>query len=100
MSRFPLEPMAAKAIVAAGDEGCAEDTISVLSMLTTDSVFRQHTKSSAPVGQRDKNLGREQYARKEGDHVTLLEVFRAFSSVRDETPEGVVPRQRREPQRC
>ena len=78
MSRFPLEPMAAKAIIAAGDEGCAEDTISVLSMLTTDSVFRQHTKSSAPVGQRDKNLGREQYARKEGDHVTLLEVFRAF----------------------
>lgn len=81
MSRFPLEPMAAKAIISAADEGCAEDTISVLSMLTTDSVFRQHTKASmagTPAGSRDKNLGREQYARKEGDHVTLLEVFRAF----------------------
>ena len=73
---FPLEPMAAKAIIAAGDS-CAEDTISVLSMLATDSVFRQHTKSSAPVGQRDQSRTgavREE----EGDHVTLLEVFRAF----------------------
>jgi ATP-dependent RNA helicase DHX8/PRP22 len=84
MSRFPLEPMAAKAIISAADEGCTEDTIGVLSMLTTDSVFKQHTKTSmagVPAGSRDKqNLGREQYARKEGDHVTLLEVFRAFQA--------------------
>ncbi len=36
MSRFPLEPMAAKAILAGADEGCAEDVIAVVSMLTTD----------------------------------------------------------------
>lgn len=77
MSRFPLEPMAAKAIVASADEGCSEDVIAVLSMLTTDSVFRfQGSNMSGERGR--KNLGREQYARKEGDHITLLEVFRAF----------------------
>lgn len=83
MSRFPLEPMAAKAIISANDEGCTEDTIAVLSMLTTDSVFRQHTKvptAGTSAHSRDMNLGREQYARKEGDHVTLLEVFRAFQA--------------------
>jgi HrpA-like RNA helicase len=77
MSRFPLEPMAAKAICASADEGCSEDVIAVLSMLTTDSVFR--FQGSNMSGERSrKNLGREQYARKEGDHTTLLEVFRAF----------------------
>ena len=84
MSRFPLEPMAAKAIISAADEGCTEDTISVLSMLTTDSVFQQQSKASmagTPAGSRDKkHLGREQYARKEGDHVTLLAVFCAFQA--------------------
>ena len=85
MARFPLEPMAAKAIVASAEEGCAEDVVAVLAMLTTDAVFRQTRGGSefgdAPVGQRDRNHpGRTQYARREGDHATLLEVFRAFSA--------------------
>lgn len=80
MSRFPLEPMAAKAILAGADEGCAEDVIAVVSMLTTDNVFRQHSreKKASSGGSREKNAGREQYAQKGGDHATLLHVFRAF----------------------
>ena len=98
MSRFPLEPMAAKAIIAAGDEGCAEDTISSRCSPQT-ACFGNIRNRPAPVGQRDKNLGREQYARKEGDHVTLLEVFRAFRACGMKRRKGVVPRQRREPPR-
>jgi len=84
MSRFPLEPMAARAILAGHDEGCAEDVIAIVSMLTTDSVFRERSRefSAAALGSsaREKNPGREQYARKEGDHATLLAVFRAYSA--------------------
>jgi hypothetical protein len=36
--------------------------------------------AGTPAGARDKNLGREQFSRKEGDHVTFLEVFRAFQA--------------------
>jgi ATP-dependent RNA helicase DHX8/PRP22 len=81
MSRFPLEPMAARAILAGHDEACAEDVIAVVSMLTTDNVFRERAKESpgGAGGSREKNPGREQYAREEGDHATLLAVFRAFS---------------------
>jgi ATP-dependent RNA helicase DHX8/PRP22 len=81
MSRFPLEPMAARAILAGHDEACAEDVIAVVSMLTTDNVFRERAKESpgGGGGSREKNPGREQYAREEGDHATLLAVFRAFS---------------------
>ena len=81
MARFPLEPMAARAILAGHDEACAEDVIAVVSMLTTDNVFRERAKESpgGGGGSREKNPGREQYAREEGDHATLLAVFRAFS---------------------
>ena len=81
MARFPLEPMAARAILAGHDEACAEDVIAVVSMLTTDNVFheRAESRSSGAGAGREKNPGREQYAREEGDHATLLAVFRAFS---------------------
>ena len=79
MARFPLEPMAARAILAGHDEACAEDVIAVVSMLTTDNVFREASRDVANDRQRQKNPGREQYAREEGDHATLLAVFRAFS---------------------
>ena len=79
MARFPLEPMAARAILAGHDEACAEDVIAVVSMLTTDNVFREVSRDVASGGSRQKNPGREQYAREEGDHATLLAVFRAFS---------------------
>ena len=40
MARFPLEPTAARCIIAAETEKCAEETIAVLSMLSTDTVFQ------------------------------------------------------------
>ena len=80
MARFPLEPMAARAILAGHDEACAEDVIAVVSMLTTDNVFHERAKASSGDGSaREKNPGRERYAREEGDHATLLAVFRAFA---------------------
>lgn len=39
MARFPLEPMAAKALLAAEKERCAEDVIAVVAMLDTEGLF-------------------------------------------------------------
>ena len=45
-------------------------------------MFRQHSREKTPGfgggGAREKNVGREQFAKVEGDHATLLAVFRAF----------------------
>jgi len=42
--------------------------------------YTEASMAGTPAGARDKNLGREQFSRKEGDHVTFLEVFRAFQA--------------------
>ena len=76
MARFPLEPMAAKAIVASAEEGCAEDVVAVLAMLTTDKFALRFATSPMIVSQ--KNRAAAVRARG-GDHATLLAVFRAFS---------------------
>lgn len=39
MARFPLEPMAAKALLAAQRERCAEDVCAVVAMLDTEGLF-------------------------------------------------------------
>jgi len=50
--------------------------------VTNLSVFRQHSREKTPGfgggGARENNVGREQFAKVEGDHATLLAVFRAF----------------------
>jgi HrpA-like RNA helicase len=91
MSRFPLEPMAAKAIIAAANEGCGEDTVAVLSMLTTDSVFKQHERGAGGV--REKNTAREEGRRPR--HV--LGGVSSVSRVLAEAKEGVGVVQRRAP---
>lgn len=39
MSRFPLEPMYAKAMLISCDMGCSEEMLATVSMMSVDSVF-------------------------------------------------------------
>lgn len=59
MARFPLEPMAARCIIAAEKEKCVIETLAVLSMLSTDSVFQFSRDSSG-----QKNVARHKLMRK------------------------------------
>jgi len=59
MARFPLEPMAARCVIAAEKEGCTIETIAILSMLTTDSVFYFSKESNV-----QKNVARNKLIRK------------------------------------
>ena len=59
MARFPLEPTAARCVIAAETEGCAVETLAVLSMLSTDSVYQFSKESNG-----QKNVARHKLKRK------------------------------------
>jgi len=75
MARFPLDPMAARAALYAADTGCADTTLAVLAMLSTDgAVFFAPRERRAEAAEAKKR-----FLSPEGDHSTLLKVFRDFA---------------------
>lgn len=73
MAAFPLDPRFTKSILAAKDLGCTEEVITIVSMLSGDSVLL------TPGSKREEALSsRRQFVSSEGDHVTYLKVFRAY----------------------
>lgn len=76
LARLPVEPMYGKVLLASGQMGCSEEALAVVAMVSTDVVFHQ------PRDKREEAA--EAHARfrsAEGDHPTLLAVFRAYSGV-------------------
>ena len=73
MAEFPLEPKLARVILSAVEYGCVEEIVTIVSMLSVDSVFY------APNEKRERaNFSKKKFASYEGDHITLLNVFKAF----------------------
>lgn len=73
MCRFPLDPQYSRILLAAPEYGCLEDMINIIAMLSTENVF------ITPNENRD--VARERHAlyeAKQGDHITLLKIFRAY----------------------
>lgn len=75
MAQFPLDPMASKALIAASTFGCLEDMLSLVSMMSVDNVFhdrhdRREAVAAARASLRDPS----------GDHLTLLNVWKEYSS--------------------
>ncbi|EOO02890.1 putative atp-dependent rna helicase dhx8 protein [Phaeoacremonium minimum UCRPA7] len=72
MAEFPTDPMLAKAVLAADKEGCVEEVLSIVSMLSEASAlfFRPKDKKI------HADSARRRFTVKEGgDHVTLLNVW-------------------------
>ena len=77
LAHFPLEPTLARAIITSPELGCSNEVLSVVAMLSVDSVyFSSHN-------QRDKAVSvQRKFISSDGDHVTLLNVYRAYKSAR------------------
>lgn len=72
MAEFPTDPMLAKAVLAADKEGCVEEVLSIVSMLSEASslFFRPKDKKI------HADSARNRFTIKDGgDHVTLLNVW-------------------------
>lgn len=73
MAEFPMAPEESKMLLAAVDLGCADDVITIVAMLSVQTIFYRP---------RDKQQQADERKRKffspDGDHCTLLDVFRQW----------------------
>ncbi|XP_072302775.1 ATP-dependent RNA helicase DHX33 [Eucyclogobius newberryi] len=76
MASFPLEPRYAKTILLSPEYSCSEEVIIIVSLLSVDTVLYN------PPARRDEVLAaRKKFTSSEGDHMTLLSIYRAFKKV-------------------
>ncbi|KAJ9513362.1 hypothetical protein QJQ45_001401 [Haematococcus lacustris] len=76
LARMPVDPMYAKVLLAAAAMGCAVEAMQVVALISTDGVFVQ------PRSKRDEAAAaRVKFTAREGDHLTLLAVGRAYAQL-------------------
>uniref|UniRef100_A0A3Q3LHD7 ATP-dependent RNA helicase DHX33 n=1 Tax=Mastacembelus armatus TaxID=205130 RepID=A0A3Q3LHD7_9TELE len=73
MASFPLEPRYAKTILLSPDYSCSEEILSIVSLLSVDSVLY-----NPPARREEVQAARKKFISSEGDHMTLLNIYRAF----------------------
>ncbi|XP_062470909.1 ATP-dependent RNA helicase DHX33 [Pezoporus occidentalis] len=76
MAAFPLEPKFSKTILLSPKFHCTEEILTIVSLLSVDSVLYN------PPARRDEVQSvRRKFISSEGDHLTLLSIYRAFRNV-------------------
>ncbi|KAL4665458.1 hypothetical protein H8959_000077 [Pygathrix nigripes] len=76
MAAFPLEPKFAKTILMSPKFHCTEEILTIVSLLSVDSVLHN------PPSRREEVQGvRKKFISSEGDHMTLLNIYRTFKNL-------------------
>lgn len=78
MSEFPLEPMSAKMLLTSGYFGCSMEAAIIASMIQIENIFL-----IPPNKKRLAENAKLKFSVKEGDHLTLLNVFLAYCKVHE-----------------
>ncbi|PVD28898.1 hypothetical protein C0Q70_11493 [Pomacea canaliculata] len=77
MLAYPLVPRLAKVLLLASTHGCLEEILTIVSMLSVDSVMVN------PTNKKDEaQAARDKFMSSEGDHITLLNIFRAHKAAK------------------
>lgn len=77
MASLPLEPTLARVLLEATHEGCTRDVIDLVSLMgNRDGVF-----VSSAASQDEARAAHARFTHREGDHLMLLSVLRAFDDV-------------------
>lgn len=75
MAEFPVDPMLSKMLLTSGDFGCSEEACTLAAMLQVENVF-----FSTSNKKREAVIAKLRFSVAEGDHLTLINVYRAFIS--------------------
>ena len=86
MSNFPLDPPLARALLASKTFGCTSETVTILAVLSASSKLLFEPSSDKREEIAD---ARSKFRHSSGDHLTLLNVVRAYEEVRSGSgPDG------------
>ncbi|KAJ0987450.1 hypothetical protein J5N97_005806 [Dioscorea zingiberensis] len=72
MARLPLDPIYSKALILANEFKCLEEMLIVVSMLSVESIFYFPREKIE-----EARAARKSFSSPDGDHVTLVNVYRA-----------------------
>ncbi|THV01417.1 ATP-dependent RNA helicase DHX8 [Dendrothele bispora CBS 962.96] len=81
MADFPMEPPLAKMLIASVELGCSEEILSIVAMLSVQSVFYRPKEKQ---GQADSKKAK--FHQPEGDHLTLLTVYNGWKNANFSNP--------------
>ena len=77
MALFPLEPVHARSIIAAGENGCTSEVLDIISFLSASSkLFIDITEQRELAAE-----ARRKFRHTAGDHLTILNAVRAYEEI-------------------
>ena len=75
MSSLPIDPQLAKMIITSSDYGCSEEIMSIVACMSVPQVFMRPKEAAKAADE-----AKAQFAHADGDHLTLLNAYSAYSS--------------------
>jgi ATP-dependent RNA helicase DHX8/PRP22 len=81
MAEFPLEPNLSKMLILSVDLGCSEEILIITSMLSVENPFYRPRDKQAQADMR-----KAKFHQAEGDHITLLAVYRGWEASKFSNP--------------
>ena len=77
MADFPMEPALAKVLIASVDSGCSQEVLTIVAMLSIQSVFYRPREKQQQADQK-----KSKFHDPSGDHLTLLNVYNGWKNSR------------------
>ena len=81
MADFPMEPALAKVLICSVDMGCSDEILSIVAMLSVQTVFYRPKEKQQQADQK-----KSKFHDPHGDHLTLLNVYNGWKSSRFSNP--------------
>ena len=81
MAEFPLEPVLAKTLLASVELKCSDEVLTVVAMLSVEGIFHRPRDKQAQADQK-----KARFFQPEGDHITLLAVYKGWEASRFSNP--------------
>ncbi|KAH7886655.1 P-loop containing nucleoside triphosphate hydrolase protein [Phlebopus sp. FC_14] len=81
MADFPMEPPLAKTVIASVELGCSEEILSIVAMLSVQTVFYRPKEKQAQADSK-----KAKFHQPEGDHLTLLTVYNGWKAANFSNP--------------
>ncbi|MCJ1409366.1 DEAH-box ATP-dependent RNA helicase prp22 [Ptychographa xylographoides] len=81
MADFPMEPSLAKVLIASVDIGCSDEVLSIVAMLSVQTVFYRPKEKQQQADQK-----KSKFHDPHGDHLTLLNVYNGWKQSKFSNP--------------